>query len=395
MTRSPLPLCLLLLVGALAAVVPACGKRGPPLPPLRPVPERVADLTVLRRGDQVHVRFAVPPRNADGSTPVRFDRAEIYAFTAAAGQPAPTLAQVVTPAHRVSTLRLAPVPQAPRPPPAAAAPATPPEVAGHVLYFSETVPVVTDPPAAASPPVTARGGGGGAPAPGGAATRLAATTRFYVVVPYATRSRAGASTELVPVPLGASPPPVSNVVMAYDETTLAVRWTGAAPDQTFHVYAADPPVVALAAPLTATPLAKPEWTQPVVFGQTRCVTVRAVRGTAPVFVESTPSAAACETPVDRFPPPAPSGLVAFAGEGGIGLTWDAVTAVDLAGYLVLRGEGADDTLRPITPAPVTATSFTDATARSGVRYAYAVVAVDRATPANRSKTSNRVSEVGR
>ena len=153
--------------------------------------------------------------------------------------------------------------------------------------------------------------------------------------------------------------------------------------------------VELAAPLTSTPLAKAEWAQPVVFGKARCVTVRAVRGTAPVFFESAPSAPVCETPVDRFPPPAPTGLVAFPGEGGIGLTWDAVTAADLAGYLVLRGEGADDTLRPITPEPLTATTFTDATARAGVRYTYAVLAVDRATPANRSKESNRVSETGR
>ena len=100
MTRSPLPLGLLLLVGALVVVAPACGKRGPPLPPLRPAPERVAELTVLRRADQVHVRFAVPPRNGDGSTPVLFDRAEIYALTVAAGKPAPALTTIVTPDRR-------------------------------------------------------------------------------------------------------------------------------------------------------------------------------------------------------------------------------------------------------------------------------------------------------
>lgn len=401
MTRSPLPLGLLLLVGALTAVLPACGKRGPPLPPLRPAPERVADLTVLRRGDQVHLRFVVPPRNADGSTPVAFDRAEIYALTVAVGKPAPALAAVVTPDHRVAILRPSP--------PKAADPAStePPTVAGQTLVFSEAVPVVTDPPAAATPPVAAtpaattppaaRGLGPG-PAPGGAATAAAglkATTRFYVVVPYATRTRAGAASDLLAVPLGPAPAPVSNVVMTWDETTLTVRWTAGAPDQTFHVFAAEPPVVELAAPLTTAPLAKAEWTQPVVFGKARCVMVRAVRGTAPVFFESPPSAPVCETPVDRFPPPAPTGLVAFPGEGGIGLTWDAVTAADLAGYLVLRGEGADDTLRPITPEPLTAATFTDVTARAGVRYTYAVVAVDRATPANRSKESNRVSETGR
>ena len=37
----------------------------------------------------------------------------------------------------------------------------------------------------------------------------------------------------------------------------------------------------------------------------------------------------------------------------------------------------------------------DATAKAGVRYTYAVVAVDNAAPANRSKESNRVEETGR
>ena len=45
--------------------------------------------------------------------------------------------------------------------------------------------------------------------------------------------------------------------------------------------------------------------------------------------------------------------------------------------------------------PVTTPSFKDTSAKSGVRYIYAVVAVDTAVPANRSKESNRVEETGR
>ncbi len=51
------------------------------------------------------------------------------------------------------------------------------------------------------------------------------------------------------------------------------------------------------------------------------------------------------------------------------------------------------TLTPLNPAPVAVTTFRDDTARAGVRYVYAIVAVDKA--GNRSPESNRVEETGR
>ena len=64
----------------------------------------------------------------------------------------------------------------------------------------------------------------------------------------------------------------------------------------------------------------------------------------------------------------------------INLSWDANTEPDLAGYVVLRGEAPGDTLQPLTPAPITATSYEDKTVQPGVRYVYAIVAIDKATP---------------
>ena len=114
-----------------------------------------------------------------------------------------------------------------------------------------------------------------------------------------------------------------------------------------------------------------------------------------VAIESAPTDVVCETLVDTFPPPAPTGLLAFSAEGSITLTWDGVTAGDLAGYIVLRGEGSGERLQPLMTAPIAVTTFTDSTTKAGVRYFYAVVAVDSATPANRSKESNRAEETGR
>jgi hypothetical protein len=62
---------------------------------------------------------------------------------------------------------------------------------------------------------------------------------------------------------------------------------------------------------------------------------------------------------------------------------------------VLRGEVPGETLQPLTPAPIRDTTFRDTTAKPGVRYVYAIVAVDSATPPNTSAQSTRVEETAR
>ena len=51
--------------------------------------------------------------------------------------------------------------------------------------------------------------------------------------------------------------------------------------------------------------------------------------------------------------------------------------------------------RPITPTPIRETTYRDTTVTPGVRYVYAIVAVDRATPPNMSPQSTRVEETAR
>ncbi len=113
-----------------------------------------------------------------------------------------------------------------------------------------------------------------------------------------------------------------------------------------------------------------------------------------VTIESPLSPSTCVTAVDTYPPPAPTGLVAVGSGGGVSLIWEPVTAPDLLGYLVLRGvEG--EALKPITETPVTEATYRDTSAQAGVMYIYAVVAVDKSTPANASPESNRVRESAR
>ena len=167
---------------------------------------------------------------------------------------------------------------------------------------------------------------------------------------------------------------------------------------TYRVYQVpgpDAPASQATGPLNTARLETPAFTDArIEFGVPRCYAVRTVEQRGGISIESPLSPATCVTPVDTYPPPAPTGLVAVGSEGGISLIWEPVTAPDLAGYLVLRGvEG--EALKPITAAPVAETTYRDTDAQPGVMYTYAVVAVDKSTPANASPESNRVRESAR
>lgn len=148
-------------------------------------------------------------------------------------------------------------------------------------------------------------------------------------------------------------------------------------------------------PLNAKPLPTPLFVDArLAFGQERCYVVRALQAFGSAVVESEPSAVACITPVDKFAPAAPKNLSAVASETGVSLIWEPNTESDLAGYIVLRAEGTADiaaaTLTALTATPIPDTTYRDTTAKPGVRYVYAIVAVDKTTPANKSGESNRV-----
>jgi len=175
---------------------------------------------------------------------------------------------------------------------------------------------------------------------------------------------------------------------------------------TYHVFEVPPPAtptvepdpyaIAQPAPITPAPVPDTEFViKGVSFGAERCFEVRPVDQVFGATVIGPASPRTCFTPKDTYAPVAPKSLAAIAGAGVISLIWDANSETDLAGYIVLRGEAPGDTLQPITKEPVTVTSYRDESVRPGIRYVYAVVAVDRAVPRNESPQSNRAEEIAR
>ena len=446
-----------LLIVAIAVVATGCGRKGPPLAPLHLVPVAPANVSVSRVGDEAQIRFDVPATNQNGPTPVAIDRVEVFAATVAAGAIRPANRELLTTKYRIGTIPIKPPPVEGEAPPAEPATDTRPGPGERTTFIEavtaktlepvfktpapRTLTVTTPVPAAAAPapaadamtaipgvpslpgesvpippvpplPESATPSDTGEPAlpalppllplsvvPGTAAPALEVPAPTYAARIYTLRGvtkngRPGAPSTRIELPLVDPPPRPAPPGAVATETSIVLTWPVPAPTGpaiAYNIYKGDG-----ADPINAAPVAEGKYERAgVTFGTEECFTIRAVEKIGAISLESVPSPRVCLTPLDTFPPAAPKGLSIVAATGTMNLGWDANNEADLAGYLILRGEAPGDTLQPLTPAPITATSYEDKTVKAGVRYIYAIVAVDKASPPNRSAPSPRVEETAR
>jgi hypothetical protein len=399
-----------------AALFAGCGKKGPPLPPLvrLPVPPEIrAD----RRGSTVELSLVVPGANADGTRPANVSRVEVYALT---GPPVFSEADLLKHGKRVASLEV----KAPRDPDETVKPGEPPEdvepPSGSGLDQGAKTTVQDQLDASALVPVDLNADKPrrpAAPEPDGPllGPPAAVPVRTYMGVGINTSGRKGRFSSRVPVSLAPAPPPPSSPTIAYTETRITVAWTPSTPRAAAPAGAAPTPEDAvlpsrtlgpLRPPpgynvydstagtlLTTTPVTEPRYVDSrITWGEERCYQVRAVERAGPLAVESEAAPPQCTMLVDTFPPAAPKDLKAVPTEGAISLIWEPNSESDLAGYIILRAQAPAEPVTAVVSAPVLETSFNDAV-QAGVRFVYAVRAVDKA--GNASEPSNRVEETAR
>ncbi len=394
-----------------AALVAGCGKKGAPLPPLVRLPAP-PEIRADRRGSTVELALVVPGANIDGTRPANISRVDVYALT---GSPGFTEEDLLKHGTRVASLDV----KAPRDPddtveadePQEDVPA--PEGAGLDQGAKTTVQDRLDAAALVPPDLRAdqsrRAAAAGPDRPllGPSTT---AAVRTYMGVGINTRGRKGRFSGRVAVSLAAPPPSPPTPAVTYTETAITVAWTPAATDAAAqnpenavlpsHELGALRPAVgynvydsAAGRLLTPTPVTEPRYTDSrVTWGEERCYAVRAVEKIGAMTIESEAQPARCTKLVDTFPPAAPKDLKAVSSAGVISLIWEASPESDLAGYIILRAAAPAEPVTPVVPAPVLETSFND-TVQPGVRYVYAVRAVDKA--GNASAPSNHVEETAR
>jgi hypothetical protein len=389
----------------------ACGKKGPPLPPLLKIPVAPGELMAQRRAGTVDLQFIVPAANTDGTRPANVERVDVYGIT---GPPTVTDDQILKLGTKVASVTV----KAPRDPDATVDPDEPDEeveppegkgldqgvVARVTEQLSEQALTPVDLPSNAKASRT------------GVKERVRterpllppqlSPSRTYVGVGISTRGRKGPVSKRVAVPLVPPPLPPQEPTVTYDESTITVAWgtaAGSADDAASSPVLPSRPLGQPRAPLeynvyegatklTKTPLAEPAFTDArVTWGEKRCYAVRTVEKVNETLIESAATPEVCVTLVDTFPPAAPKSLKTVASVGAITLIWEPNAEKDLAGYIVLRGASESD-LQPITQAPIAATSFKDELA-PGTRHVYAVRAVDKA--GNLSAPSNNAEDTAR
>ncbi len=341
------------LVGALA--VASCGVKGPPLPPLKTVPEAVSALRARQVGDRVVLTLEPPAERTDGTPLPPSASLDIHLTLR---MPPPDSARTVLaqpaasgsiPAHQWDRYRR-----------------------GDRLE----IPLPLDRIAAALP---AREGNW---------TIMDKPLSFVAeIVEEKTRSAPSAVATLTAC---AAPPPPSGQSARVIPDGILIAWA-AAPDLPGHVniYRRD-----AGAPLPAAPAAQAGATE-ISFQDGRVPENRPVE-----YVLRRETIAGCEsvdgetlavTWVDIFPPAPPQGLAAVEEEGAIRLFWRPNGASDLRGYRIYRSEQRHPEDAPawvaMTTEAIITTSFTDTQAAPGVTYLYAVTAVDDAEPANESPHS--------
>lgn len=399
MTLPRLKAAATLVIALIAGVTAACGQKGPPLPPLRPVPVSPSEIAARRVGDRVHLRFVVPSVNQDPAAPISVSRVDIYARSLGYGSVPPVLTQLVHRDFLVGSIDVRPAPAPDAPPIDPAAPVDPRPAPGEVATWSETV------PAGAVRPLTLNreqqtAGAARRPLPlvlppssvAVPFTRIVLPARYYVAVAVSAQGRNGAASAMIAVRLGGSPAVPSDPTLTFTEATLTLTWTSPVGAGAV-IYESTPEGVESPAPVQAVPISTGTWSTPVTFGVQKCFTIRQVHVDGPVSTESAPAGPVCVTPQDTFAPGVPTELRGAPDAGRVILEWAAVTATDLAGYHVLRGEGPEGTLQPLTTEVVPSNGYVDTTTRAGVDYVYAVVAIDKA--GNRSAASAPVRVTGK
>jgi hypothetical protein len=385
-------------------------------------PEPPNTIVARRLGDTVYLQMKVPSRSAAGTGPYSIDHIDVYAVTLAPGAEPPANRDLLKPEHVIAKIPIAPPPD-----PEAPEPDTPEERPhpGDTVTFVEkltpaalTPQVITKPPKVEKAPKTPKTPPAAPLIPLPAAPAVPpppvgplVLTRLYVLQGVSSKRHAGSPSARLEVPLLSAPGPArpGRTAPAWDETSVTVSWeapasaSDEAPGVQYNVYevpaAGSAPVaisVSAPVPLNPKPLDQTTFTHDgAAPGKERCFVVRSVATVGTALIESDPSDPICVTPRDTFAPAAPKNLQAVGSAGVVNLIWDANTESDLGGYLVLRGEAPGDTLQPLTPEPIKETRYQDRSTRPGVTYVYAIVAVDRTTPPNRSAPSNRVQETAR
>ncbi|MCG6922367.1 MAG: fibronectin type III domain-containing protein [Acidobacteria bacterium] len=404
------PAILLALVLTLA---PACGHKGPPLPPRRRTPPTLSDFRLAQRGAALEISCTAPTASVEG---VPFDRVDIELFWGEGWVDVEKKGQQ-------RTLRAEPgarvVDTVPLPPPGTLVRAAARAVAGRdkgqrsLILALETHEPLSPPddlnarlrargvtlswrgarPEELPPPDLGPVGGSRRPFARGPSSAPKAAPREGDDSPTpdaaseGTRERrgeargegGGQAAGFTPSDEPAPDEAIGDAVRADEDTTEGDATIPAPPlprSHGFRVYRRLPPG-AYRAPLNPEPQERRLFTDTdAPLGANVCYVVRAVGSVEPL-IESAPSNEVCLDVRDIAPPSPPSGLAVVPRDEGLEVVWSPSSDSDLGGYRIYRASGAGEPER-VGEVPAGTTTWLDTAPQPGVLHRYTVTAFDQA-----------------
>jgi hypothetical protein len=349
-------------MAACLALAAGCGKKGPPLPPLRHGPDRVTSLACKQRGKLILLTGILPDKNQDGGplAPLqelrlfRADRGGLATGPGMSGRSGQrtALRLFTREAKRIQTLSG--------------------EALGKVISGRRFNLIDSD------------------PFPGGAPEKGQELT--YAVTVVDSDRRSSPLSQLVPLHWMPPPLPPSNLRSELSEKKIRLSWEPPAAVKNevihFNLYRSERQDSFPDRPQNDKPLPQPFFDDEIFsFGTIYYYMVTSVEVDRGVIRESEGSLVVPVSPVDIYPPAVPTGLAVSAENGVIKLYWFPNSEGDLGGYRIYRSEKEGEGFENIGSAGAAESTFVDQTAKPGVKYYYGVTAVDQANPPNESARS--------
>jgi fibronectin type 3 domain-containing protein len=337
------------------------------------VPAPVKDLTVVQQGPQILLSFTYPTVTPAGTALGGISAVEIWSV----GRPAPD-----GKANPLDAREFGPVAKPVQK--IAGADLTSATSGSRIDISLPLPPTTTTAPAPTATPAPAPAAG--TPAAPAGPTPLAA---YFAVRTFGKEGDRSDFSNIVAVVPKAPPAAPQQVTATARGDGVLVEWTPVAGTVAgYNIYRRGSQERANAKPVhTAAPTEKSWLDTTAKFGQGYIYSVTALSQIQPP-IESAIASEREVRYVDRFPPPAPTELVALAEAGRVRLVWRPSEAEDVAGYVVYRRVDETGKFERVTPQPAVSAEYVDTAVAAGKTYVYRVTAVDQT--GNESGPGNEV-----
>ncbi len=315
-----------------------CGKKGPPLPPILLIPEKINDLTAHQVGEKVQLLFTLPEKNTNGSSPANINKIIVY-------KKIENEEKVFLEIKEESFNNYM-------------------EKKMFLLFDSDISDEIL---------------------------KAKKSIKYYVKV-FSKKGKSSGVSNIVSVKLNEALMVPESIKYKIRENAIEINWEYKQYEKDgiyFNIYKGAEKDFKPIKPLNPQLIDKKTYEdKEVQEGKAYYYTVRAVKKDE--NQESEDSQIIMAEYVDTFPPSPPSDLVAVPSEKKIILHWQPIEAPDLNGYKIYRKSSEEASFQLITSQPLKDTSYEDKEVQPNMEYEYYITAIDKASKPNESLPSKSV-----